>query len=76
MITALLASKNIATMEIKDGYSILPYASNGLMNSFFTINFFSSKLKYAQRKYFRFFILKMSFCRMKTPFYDRPRVLV
>ena len=38
MITALLASEITATMEIRSGYSILPYASSGLINGVFTIN--------------------------------------
>ena len=40
MITALLASENIATMEMRSGYSVLPSASSGLMNSVFSISFF------------------------------------
>ena len=48
MITALLASENIATIEMRSEYSILPYASSGLMNSILTIIFSPSKLKYVQ----------------------------
>ena len=63
MITAPLASENIATMEMSSGYSALPYASGGLMKSFFTISFFPLKLKYLPWNYFGLFLLKMSFCR-------------
>ena len=48
IITALLASENIGTMEMRGGYSILPHASSGLMNSVFRISFFPSKLKYVR----------------------------
>ena len=44
MITTPLASENIATMELRSGYSVLPYAHSGLINSFLTISFFPSKL--------------------------------
>ena len=37
---------------------------------FLWLVFFPSKLK------FGFFLLKMSFCRTETPFYDRPPVLI
>ena len=42
MITALLASKYLAMMEMSSGYSVLPYASSGFMNSVFTFTFFFS----------------------------------
>ena len=48
LITAPLALENIATMERRNGYSVLPYTNSGLMNSVVTINFFPSKLKYVQ----------------------------
>ena len=49
-------------MEMKSEYSVLPYGSTGLMNSIFTISFFSSKWKYMRWKYFGFILFKMSFC--------------
>ena len=73
---AFLPSGNKATIEVSSGYKILLYASSGLMNSVFTISFFRSKLKYARWKYVGFFILKISFCRTESPFYDRPRALI
>ena len=41
----IIASENMATREMRGGYSILPYASSGLMNRVFTLSFFLSKLK-------------------------------
>ena len=61
MITALLASENIATMEMRSGYSFLPYANSGLMNSVFTISFFSLKVKICAMKVFRIFSFKNEF---------------
>ena len=75
MIIALPASENMATREMRGGYSILPYASSGLMNRAFTLSFFLSKLKSVRWKYVGFFILKMSFCRTETSFYDKPPAL-
>ena len=75
MITALLASEYIATMEMKSEYSALPYASGSLRNSVFTISFFSSKLNMYDKIISLFFLQKMTFCRTKTPFYERPPVL-
>ena len=45
MITALLASENIVTMEKRSGYNDVPYARIDLMNSVSTISFFSLKVK-------------------------------
>ena len=62
MITALLASENIATMEMRSGYSFLPYANEQrLMNSVFTISFFSLKVKICAMKVFRIFSFKNEF---------------
>ena len=46
MITPLFTLENLATIEMRSGYSVLlPYTSSGLMNGIFTISFFDSKLK-------------------------------
>ena len=68
MITALFASENIAMMEMRSGYSVLlPYASIGLMNSVFTISFFSLKVKISVMKVFRIsFFKKWVFVGRKT----------
>ena len=64
MITAILASEIIATIEMRGGCNVLSYASSGLMNSVFTVSF-SPKVKMCTMKVF---LLKMSFCRMETTF--------
>ena len=43
MINEPLALENIATMEMSSRYSVLPYASSGLMNIFLQLAFFPQK---------------------------------
>ena len=38
MITAILASENMATMGMRTGFSVLTYVGSGLVNNVFTIN--------------------------------------
>ena len=56
MITAILASENIAMMEMRSGYSVLPYVNSGLMNTFneFSQLVFFLKVKIYTIKLFQF----------------------
>ena len=61
MLTALLASENIATLEVRHGYRILPYASSDIMKSVFAISFFLLQFKMCTMKVFRIFSFKNEF---------------
>ena len=61
MLTTLPASENIATMDMRKGYSVLPYGSSCLMNSVFTIGFFSLKVKMCTIKVFWIYSFKNKF---------------
>ena len=60
-LTAPLPSENIAAMEMGSRCSILTYGSSGLMNSVFTISFFSLKVKIYTMKVFWVYSFKNEF---------------
>ena len=60
-LTAPLPSENIAAMEMGGRCSILTYGSSGLMNSVFTISFFSLKVKIYAMKVFWVYSFKNEF---------------
>ena len=59
MIIVFLASENTVTAEMRGGWSILPYASSGLMNIVFYDQFFSVNFKTCTRKVYWIFFLNL-----------------
>ena len=59
MIIVFLASENTVTAEMRGGWSILPYASSGLMNIVFYDQFFSVNFKTCTRKVYWILFLNL-----------------
>ena len=66
MINEPLALENIATMEMSSRYSVLPYASSGLMNIFLQLAFFPQKWKMYDKSATDFFFYKRVLAVKKT----------